>query len=276
MKFVWRRILSGMLAAGIMATTTQAIAAPTGLLAHVLASHHAGKIIRTFPGPAGLTGVVMDYNGSKAIAYLTPDGKYLISGLVADLETGDNLTSKYGAEYIGKVDVIKGQPAFHIALQCASLSGITVGNPKAKNYLIAVFNPSTKLGYKIMGGMMGEAGNMQRQKTFNVAALKLVPVGPLAPAVLSAANPGRQVRLLHVLNHKPIGAVTSLGARFTQRNNTILSHIHVKLPFMVVYFPQAGTEAVLPLHSLMGLATAVNTAEVLGKGVQIPMDAGAH
>jgi hypothetical protein len=265
-----------MLTAGIMATTTQAIAAPTGLLAHVLAAHHAGKIIKTFPGPAGLTGVVMDYNGSKAIAYLTPNGKYLFSGLLANLETGNNLTSKYGAEYIGKVDVMKGPPAIHVAYQCASLSGVTVGNLKAKNYIIAVFNPSTKLGYKIMGGMMGEAANMQREKTFKVAALKLVPVGPLAPAILSAANPGRQVRLLHVLNHKPIGAVTSLGTRFAQRNNTILSHIHVKLPFMVIYFPESGSELVLPLHSLMGLATAVGSAEVLGQGVQIPMNKGVN
>lgn len=274
MKIAWRNAWSGLLAAGILVASSQAIAAPTGLLAHVLAAHHAGKIIRTFPGPDGLTGVVMDYNGSKAIAYLTPDGKYLISGLLANLETGDNLTSKYGAQYIGKVDVIKGPAAMHIASQCAELSGITVGNPKAKNYLVAVFNPSTKLGYKVMGAMMGEAGNMQKQHAFKVMALKLVPVGPVAPAVLSAANPGRQVRILHVLNHKPIGVVTSIGNRFAQRNQVILSRIHVKLPFMVLYFPQAGSEVVLPLHSLIGLASDVSSAEVLAQGVQVPMNAG--
>jgi thiol:disulfide interchange protein DsbG len=262
-----------MLTAGIMATTTQAIAAPTGLLAHVLASHHAGKIIRTFPGPGGLTGIVMEYNGSKAIAYLTPDGKYLISGLVANLENGHNMTNGYGLKYIGKVDILKGPAASRIAFQCASLSGITVGNKTAKNYMIAVFNPSTPMGYKVMAAMMGEAGQMQKKGALNVMALKLVPIGPLAPAILSAGNRGREDRLLNVLHHQPAGATISLGSRFAARNNTVLSQIPMKTPFLVIYFPQANMEAAIPVHNLLRVGSAVGSAEVLANSVQNPAGA---
>jgi len=257
--------LSGLLA---LSASPQAIAAPTALLAHVLAAHHAGKIIKTFPGPAGLTGVVMDYNGSKAIAYLTPDGKYLISGLVADLETGHNLTNEYGLKYIGKLDILKGSAASRIAFQCASLSGITVGNPQAKNTLIAVFNPSTPMGYKVMGAMMGEAGQMQKKGALNVMALKLVPIGPLAPAILSAGNRGREDRLLNVLHHQSAGATISLGSRFAARNDTVLSQIPMKPPFLVIYFPQANMEAAIPVHNLMRVGSAVGSAEMMASGVQ--------
>lgn len=247
-----------------------ALAAPTGILAHVLASHHAGKILKTFPGPDGLTGVVMDYNGSKAIAYLTPNGKYLISGLVANLENGQNLTDQYGNKYIGKLPIVHGQAAEKIAFQCASLSGITVGNPKAPNEMIAVFNPSTKFGYRVMGAMMGEAGGMQKKGAFRVMSLDLVPIGPLAPAILSADNQGRQERLLHVLKHQSIGTTTTLGANMAKRNDTVLSQIAMKPPFLVLYFPQANMEAAIQLHSLLRVASAVGSAEMLSGGLQSP------
>jgi hypothetical protein len=266
-----RKALSGLLAAGMLAVASPAIAAPTALLAHVLAAHHAGKIIKTFPGPAGLTGVVMDYNGSKAIAYLTPDGKYLISGLVANLDNGHNMTNEYGLKYIGKMDILKGPAASRIAFQCASLSGITVGNHAAKNYMIAVFNPSSPLGYKVMGAMMGEAGQMQKKGALNVMALKLVPIGPLAPSILSAGNRGREDRLLNVLHHQSAGATISLGSRFAARNNTVLSQIPMKPPFLVIYFPQANMEAAIPIHNLMRVGSAVGSAEVLAKGMQNPV-----
>lgn len=265
------RLRAALVAATVgIASISPALAAPTGILAHVLASHHAGKILKTFPGPDGLTGVVMDYNGSKAIAYLTPNGKYLISGLVANLENGQNLTGEYGNKYIGKLPIVRGQAAEKIAFQCASLSGITVGNPQAPNEMIAVFNPSTKFGYRVMGAMMGEAGSMQKKNAFRVMSLRLVPIGPMAPALLSADNQGREDRLLNALNHHPIGATTSLGANFAQRNNTVLQQIAMKPPFLVLYFPQANMTAAIQLHSLLRVASAVGSAEVLANGLQSP------
>lgn len=266
-KFFKPVLTSCLLCCTSLCLLSQADAAPLGLLQRVLSSHNAGKIIKTFPGPDGLTGVVMDYNGSKAIAYLTPDGKYLISGLVANLTNGRNLTNTYGAKYIGKLPIVKGQAATKIAFQCASLSGITVGNPNAKNYMIAVFNPSTPLGYKVMGAMMGEAGNMEKRGALNVMALKLVPVGPLAPAILSASNAGREQRLLLALDHKGLGATTSMGSRFAARNETVLQQIPMHLPFLILYFPQAATEAALPIHTLMRLASTVDSAEILAGGI---------
>lgn len=266
-----RKTTIGTILSIALAASLPAFAAPLGLLQKVLASHGAGQIVKTFPGPDGLTGVVMDYQGSKAIAYLTPNGQYLISGIIANLANGHNLTNTYAEKYIGKLPIVKGEAATRIAFQCASLSGVTVGDQNAKNYMIAVFNPSTPLGYKVMGAMMGEAGNMQKRGALNVMALKLVPVGPLAPAILSAGNQGREERLLAVLDHKPVGATTSLGGGFAQRNETVLQQIPMKPPFLVLYFPQSATEVALPIHSLMRVASTVDSAEVLAGGI-----GGAH
>ena len=263
---IWPKALFAAVLLGSMAT--QAFAAPTGILAHVLAAHHAGKILRTFPGPDGLTGIVMEYNGSKAIAYLTPNGKYLISGLVANLETGANVTAGYGIKYIGKINLVKGPAASKIAFQCASLSGITVGNKGAANVMIAVFNPSTPMGHKVMAVMMGEAGQMAKKGTLHVMALRLVPYGSLAPAILSAGNAGREQRLASVLKHKSPGYVTTMGTRFAQRNNVVLGNIPMKPPFLVIYFPQAGLSAAVPVRSLMRVASTVKSAEVIAGNVQ--------
>ncbi|WP_241160300.1 hypothetical protein RU820_05190 [Acidithiobacillus ferrooxidans] len=244
------------------------MAANTGILARVLASHHAGKIISTFPGPDGLTGVVMTYNGSKAIAYLTPNGKYLISGLVLNLATGMNVTAGYGVKYIGKVNLVKGAAAAKIAYQCANLSGIVVGNKAAANVMIAVFNPSTPNGRQVMTAMMGEAGQMAKKGTLKVLALRMVPYGPLAPAILSAGNAGREQRLMAVLKNQSPGYVTDMGTRFAQRNQVVLGNIPMKPPFLVILFPQAGISAAIPVRNLMRVESTVKSAEILAGHAQ--------
>ncbi|WP_226833959.1 hypothetical protein [Acidithiobacillus ferrooxidans] len=255
-----------MMVATSLPLTAQA--ANTGILARVLASHHAGKIIRTFPGPDGLTGVVMTYNGSKAIAYLTPNGKYLISGLVLNLATGMNVTAGYGVKYIGKVNLVKGAAAAKIAYQCANLSGIVVGNKAAANVMIAVFNPSTPNGRQVMAAMMGEAGQMAKKGTLKVLALRMVPYGPLAPAILSAGNAGREQRLLAVLKNQSPGYVTDMGTRFAQRNQVVLGNIPMKPPFLVILFPQSGISAAIPVRNLMRVESTVKSAEILAGRAQ--------
>ena len=266
MKKTWRTTLITAVLTGLM--TTNAMAANAGILARVLSSHHAGKIIRTFPGPDGLTGIVMTYNGSKAIAYLTPDGKYLISGLVLNLATGTNVTAGYGVKYIGKINLVKGPAASKIAYQCANFSGITVGNTAAANVMIAVFNPSTPTGFKVMAAMMGEAGQMVKKGTMKVLSLRMIPYGPLAPAILSAGDEGREERLLNVLKHKSPGYVTNMGKRFAARNQTNLANIPMKPPFLVLMFPQDGISAAIPVRNLMRVASTVKSAEILAGKAQ--------
>jgi thiol:disulfide interchange protein DsbG len=59
-----------------------------------------------------------------------------------------------------------------------------------------------------------------------------------------------------------------MGTRFAQRNNVVLGNIPMKPPFLVIYFPQAGLSAAVPVRSLMRVASTVKSAEVIAGNVQ--------
>ncbi|MGK9450217.1 thiol:disulfide interchange protein DsbG [Acidithiobacillus caldus] len=53
-------------------------------------THGQGQVEKTFAGPGGLTGALVQIDGHPNILYLTPDGKYLVAGTVFNA-AGENL-----------------------------------------------------------------------------------------------------------------------------------------------------------------------------------------
>lgn len=54
---------------------------------------------RSFPGPDGLTGWVVEVSGRSTVVFTTPSGDYAINGLLVD-RNGNNLTHLYEQQYI--------------------------------------------------------------------------------------------------------------------------------------------------------------------------------
>ena len=55
-----------------------------------------------FPGPGNLVGVAAELMPGKGMVfYLDPTGTFMVSGLVIDLKTGENLTQAAGKRYLG-------------------------------------------------------------------------------------------------------------------------------------------------------------------------------
>lgn len=63
------------------------------------ASQNRVKVEKTFEGPDDFTGIVMQHNGDRGIAWVTPDKKILM-GVLID-ETGKNYSQEAHANYIG-------------------------------------------------------------------------------------------------------------------------------------------------------------------------------
>lgn len=84
-----------------------------------------GKVIRSFPGPEGLTGWVVKVKHHDIILYSLPSGNYVLSGALVGPD-GKNLTRKYMAEYIPKPDVAK-----IVSVLRHDPNLVTEGNPQA-------------------------------------------------------------------------------------------------------------------------------------------------
>ncbi|WP_163098243.1 thiol:disulfide interchange protein DsbG [Acidithiobacillus ferrianus] len=52
-------------------------------------THGRAKADKVFSGPGGLTGVEVDFDGHKTVAFITADGKYLVAGPVLNAQGND-------------------------------------------------------------------------------------------------------------------------------------------------------------------------------------------
>ncbi len=241
--------------------------APLGMLDRAMAQGNVGRVIKTFPGPGGLTGVVIDRDGDKAIIYLTPDGRYMISGIVADLSNGKNITSIDGEKYVGNLGIVHGARAAQIAFQCANLSGVTVGPKGANNEIIGVFDPTTPQGKKIMAAMMGETGNLAHQGKLNILDIKMVVLGTNAPGFLSVPNQDRARLMPALLKGSPMPAPSPIGQGLANRNETVLKGIPLKPPFLVLYLPQAHVEAAMSTDNLLQVQSMFGAASMMAPNI---------
>lgn len=56
-------------------------------------------VVRSFPGPDGLTGWVIKLSGRSLVVFTTPSGNYAMNGVLVDKD-GANLTQQYEQKYI--------------------------------------------------------------------------------------------------------------------------------------------------------------------------------
>ena len=135
------------------------------------------KVLKEFPAPGGLQGWVIKEGreGKEVIIYTSADGKILIAGMLMDAR-GDNLTAKFGDQYLSKPDHT---PAFNAFQKEAT--PVIVGDAKAPAEITALID--VNCGYcKVLHRLLQPAiaaGELR---------VRYIPVGILGPTSLDKAS----------------------------------------------------------------------------------------
>ena len=211
----------------------------TSLLRSELAkTPQAGKFIRSFQGPDGLTVAILEVpNGQKMLVYLTPDGRYMVSGAVIDLLSNENLTASYAQKYIGTVKPA-GQVISGAALaQASKMSRVVFGNPQAPSYLQVVFDPATNQGRKLMITAMNAASKIVGTSLYSSIHIDFIPYGPKSAQILTGDNQARLHNLLLSAEGKSLPAASRLARNQALRNTELAQALGIKPPAMVSFLP---------------------------------------
>lgn len=135
------------------------------------------KVLKEFPAPGGLLGWVVKEarEGKEVIIYTSADGKILIAGMLLD-ERGENLTAKFGEQYLSKPDHT---PAFNAFQKEAT--PVLVGDAKAPAEITVLLD--VNCGYcKLMHRLVQPAiaaGELR---------VRYIPVGILGPTSVDKAS----------------------------------------------------------------------------------------
>lgn len=97
------------------------------------------KIIREFPAPSGLIGLVIEQNGEYSVMFTTQDRQTIIAGVLMDAR-GNNLTAEYSLNQVPK------QTKENNTLnQLNTTQYVKTGSGKPKVSLFAVFKPTCEI-----------------------------------------------------------------------------------------------------------------------------------
>ncbi|HQU15819.1 MAG: thiol:disulfide interchange protein DsbG [Chromatiales bacterium 21-64-14] len=142
-------------------------------------SHGHATVHQVFKGPAGLTGVVLEIQGRKTVAWLTADGQHLLLGNLF----GPNGTNETRAamEQVGLIP--KPLPVPELTERSARADGFTVG--KKGPLLTAYIDPNCIYCHKFYEQIMPlvKKGRIR---------VRFIPVAFLKPS-----SPGKAAALLH-------------------------------------------------------------------------------
>ncbi len=146
-------------------------------------SHGRARVEKIFPGPAGLTGVLLEVQSRKMVGWLTADGQYLLLGNL--IGPGGTSETRAAMEHLGLIS--KPMPAAKFALSSVRAEGFTVG--RKGPLLTAFIDPNCIYCHKFYAEVMPlvKAGRV-RVRFIPVAFLKSSSTGKSA-ALLSAKDP---------------------------------------------------------------------------------------
>lgn len=235
-----KKFLAKILVLGLACATQAALADDaTSLLRSELAkTPAAGKFIQSFAGPDGLTVAILEVpNGQKMLVYLTPDGRYMISGAVIDLLSNDNLTAAYAQKYIGTVKPVAPVTSSAALVQASKMSRVVFGNPQAPSYLQVVFDPATPQGRRLMLTTMNAAAKIAGTYLYSKMHIDFIPYGRQAAGILSGNNQTRLHNLLLDAEGKSLPPATKLAQNQALRNTELAQQLGIKPPAMISYLP---------------------------------------
>lgn len=263
------KIKLSVLIAALLIYAMPVLADPTTVLRDELRkTPGSGTLVKTFQGRGGLTGVVMKTpTGEPMIAYVTPNGRYIISGAVIDLATGENITAQDAVREIGASAIPNPEQNQKTVYELGRMQGIMFGNARAQAYMAVVFDPSTDKGRLVMMQAMQEAGALHSSGQDATMQIRFYPYGPIAARLLVGSNVQRLHNLLTFVSGKPLPAADANSTLFEQRNTASTEVMPAKSPLMVVFDPTSqfarvvsfagGNVSPAVVHSLGALQNAL-------------------
>jgi thiol:disulfide interchange protein DsbG len=203
------------------------------------------KLLRTFPGPGGLTGMLMSVRGKKMVAYLTPGGRYMIEGVVMNIATGQNVTAADAAQYAGSGVIPMAQDRITKLLsEIETMAGIST-DKNASNAVYLVFDPSTQNGQRAFRKMWSASLSSRQNITYD-----FVPFGsPIAGWLLSGTH-ADQMNHLREYDASPsspplAGGVTEAGNRLASANSLTAARLAVRPPLLGLVLPSLRIENII-------------------------------
>lgn len=225
------------------------------------------SILQVFPGPSGLTGVLMLLNGHKMISYLTPDGRTWISGYLLDLQTGQNITATDAAQYAGSG--VGGVPRALVDQVLEMSTKLSVASPvtPSQNVITVVLDPAAPQSLSVLQKTLSSAQHPPTGLGYAFAPIG----GPDAQWVLSAPPADRMARMTTLAENQyfnpPPSQITAAGIAAADANSALTAHLAVHPPFLILNLPglgvqnivQAGPAADADQMGLSAVATAASS-----------------
>lgn len=225
-------------------------------LAHVLRVENGGMITRVFHGPDDFTGVMLDYHGQQAMGFITPNGKWLMVGMMMNLDTGEMINQELLAEQLKKQGIVVGMRAMEAIGLAARMPAITYGPEDAKNTITVICDPDRMDGKTVIVKMLHlmEKFYQETPALQSKMAMRVIPVGKTAAWLLSGSNLDDLRRLKEVIEDKTKGGKPdSTGTSNANRDQDALRNFPMPPPFVLMNLPEGRMEF------LMNAKNAVKT-----------------
>lgn len=233
--------------------------------------HSGYQVIRRFTAVSGLTGWIMSSpQGRYVVVYTTSDGRALISGRVLT-SSGENLTSRYAALYIPKLDLGTLWKRF-----ATKASYIASGASHPKSVIYVIVDPNCIYCHMLWIALRGyEAAGLQ---------VRWIPVGFLhadsaakAAAILQGGDPVLERMEEKFDVHRESGGVPGIAitpklAQELKANTALMHAAKIMGTPGILYRDQAGhvharygMPMMTQLPAITGLPAQKETAAILAR-----------
>lgn len=227
----------------------------------------AGRFVKEFPGPGGLTGVVIELpDKQKMLGYLTPDGRYLIAGALFDLTNNSNLTAVYAREQIGESAVPDVEASGKTAYALGEMQAIVFGNPNAENKISVVFDPTTRPGRELMLATMDAAAKTVNTALSQSMQIQFYPIGSDAAKLLMGSNTQRLKNMLAYVKGESLAVPDDNAKAFARRNDAVAKRLPVQPPLMLVLLPGMKMARAVHVEGNGDISANLNALMNLGQG----------
>lgn len=227
----------------------------------------AGRFVKEFDGPGGLTGVVIELpDKQKMLGFVTPDGRYLISGAVFDLTNNTNLTAVYAREQIGPTAIPDVEASGKTAYALGEMHSIVFGNVNAENKIAVVFDPTTRAGKELLLATMDAAAKTVNTAMSQAMQVQFYPIGPDAAKLLMGSNVQRLKNMLAYVKGERLAEPDNNAKTFAARNDEVAKRLEVRPPLMLVMLPGMKMARAVHVEGNGDISANLNALMTLGQG----------